>query len=102
MEGPFYGAERMRLSRPHLKAFVYRTTMKTGPRRLTRDIRIVQSLLVESGRAAWLGDGRPSPDAPPLRDLERAVARVRGLFEPAVTSQGVGAGATQPGGAFAR
>ncbi len=92
------GADRLRLTRPHVKALVYRTTMKTGPRRLTRDIRIVQSLLVESGRAAWLGDGRPSPDAPPLQDLERAVERVRELFEPA----GLGPGATPPGGAFAR
>lgn len=91
-------AERLRLSRSHVKAFVYRTTMKTGPRRLTRDIRIVQSLLVESGRAAWLGDGRPSPEAPPLLDLERAVERVHALFEPAVA----GANARRPGGAFAR
>jgi mitochondrial fission protein ELM1 len=64
----------------HRKAFVYRQTMLYGPRRLTRDIRIVQRRLVESGRAAWLGEGDPAGAPPPLRDLERAVARVRALF----------------------
>jgi hypothetical protein len=64
----------------HRKAFVYRQTMRYGPRRLTRDIRIVQQRLVASGRAAWLGEGHPVGAPPPLRDLERAVARVRALF----------------------
>jgi uncharacterized protein len=68
------------LSLAYLKAFVYRQTMKLGPTRLTRDIRIVQRRLVESGRAAWLGDGEPSPNAPPLVDVERAAERVRALL----------------------
>jgi mitochondrial fission protein ELM1 len=72
------------LDRQHAKAFVYRQTMYYGPRRLTRDIRIVQRLLVETGRAAWLGEGRPASSPPPLRDVERAAARVRALFEPVV------------------
>ena len=54
--------------------------MRYGPRRLTRDIRIVQQRLVESGRACWLGDEPRGGASPPLRDLERAVARVRALF----------------------
>jgi mitochondrial fission protein ELM1 len=70
-------------NRDHWGALVYRTTMRYGPRRLTRDIRIVQQRLVDSGRAVWLGEGEPAADPPPLRDLERAVARVRGLFQPA-------------------
>jgi mitochondrial fission protein ELM1 len=68
-------------NRAHLKAFVYRQTMRHGPQRLTRDIRIVQQRLVDSGRAAWLGDGEPAGSPPPLRDLERAATRVRALFD---------------------
>ena len=73
---------RERLSRTHLKAFVYRQTMHSGPTRWTRDIRIIQRRLVETGRAAWLGEGDPGGAPPPLEDVERAVARVRSLFEP--------------------
>lgn len=72
------------LDRAHLNAVIYRIGMRWGPTRWTRDIRIVQRLLVESGRAAWLGEGVPAALPPPLRDLERAAARVRALFEPVV------------------
>ena len=72
-----------KLSRWHLKAHIYRLTMRLGPQRLTRDIRIVQRLLIDSHRAVWLGDGHPETNPPPLEDLSRAVARVRALFEPA-------------------
>jgi hypothetical protein len=76
------GDGRLRLfNRWHLKAHVYRLTMRLGPRRLTRDIRIVQRLLVDSGRAVWLGDGRPTTNSRPLDDMERAVTRVRRLFD---------------------
>lgn len=68
------------VSLAHLQAFIYRQTMKVGPTRLTRDIRIVQQRLVESGRAAWLGEGEPSGNPPPLEDVARAAARVRALF----------------------
>jgi mitochondrial fission protein ELM1 len=68
-------------SRRYLRALVYRTGMKVGPIRGTRDIRIVQQRLIDSGRAAWLGEGKAPENPPPLRDLERAVARVRKLFE---------------------
>lgn len=72
------------LDRAHLNAVIYRIGMRWGPTRWTRDIRIVQKLLVDSGRAAWLGDGAPAALPPPLRDVERAAARVRALFEPVV------------------
>ena len=76
------------LNRWHLKAHVYRLTMRLGPQRLTRDIRIVQQLLVDTNRAVWLGDGPPSTDSRPLEDVGRAVVRVRQLFEaPAEESQ---------------
>ena len=67
--------------RNHRRAFIYYQTMRHGPKRLTRDIRIVQQRLVESGRASWLGDEPPEGSPPPLRDLDRAVARVRALFD---------------------
>ena len=55
--------------------------MRLGPQRLTRDIRIVQQLLIDSNRAVWLGDGHPSAAPKPLDDMRRAVDRVRQLFE---------------------
>ncbi len=70
-----------RFHRYTMKAFVYRQSMKWGPTRWTRDIRIVQRGLVDSGRAVWLGDGVPKAEAPPLRDVERAVDGVRALFD---------------------
>jgi hypothetical protein len=72
------------LDRAHLRAVIYRIGMRYGPTRWTRDIRLVQKLLIESGRAAWLGDGAPAAFPPPLRDVARAAARVRALFEPVV------------------
>lgn len=75
------GDPKMGLSRWHLKAHVYRLTMRMGPQRLTRDIRIVQQLLIDTKRAAWLGDGHPDPHPEPLRDMDRAVEAVKALFE---------------------
>ena len=65
----------------HVRAFCYRQMMRFGPRRLSRDIRLVHAYLTDLGRAVWLGD--PFPDDRPSSALEcrtRAVARVRGLF----------------------
>ncbi len=73
-------SDAMGINRWHLKAHVYRMTMRLGPQRLTRDIRIVQKLLVETNRAVWLGDGHPSDNPRPLEDISRAVERVRQLF----------------------
>ena len=69
------------LNRWHLKAHIYRLTMRLGPERLTRDIRIVQQLLVDSDRAIWFGDGHPKADSRPLEDMRRAVDRVHQLFD---------------------
>ncbi|MEZ4332362.1 MAG: mitochondrial fission ELM1 family protein [Myxococcota bacterium] len=68
------------LDRWHLKAWIYRLTMRLGPQRLTRDIRIVQQLLIDTDRAVWLGDGHPQSLPRPLDDMPRAVERVRALF----------------------
>jgi mitochondrial fission protein ELM1 len=69
------------LNRWHLKAHVYRLTMRLGPERLTRDIRIVQQLLIDSDRAVWLGEGHPKAESRPLEDMRRAVDRVHQLFD---------------------
>jgi mitochondrial fission protein ELM1 len=82
MADPMNGdAATIGLNRWHLKAHLYRLTMRLGPERLTRDIRIVQQLLVDSGRAIWLGDGHPKANSRPLEDMQRAVGRVRRLFD---------------------
>ena len=81
------------LDRDHLRAFVYRNAMRTGPRRLTRDIRIIHQRMVEKGRAVWLGDRFPAGHTvPPLEDLERAVVGVKALFAENMDSQGSDSG----------
>lgn len=66
----------------NLRALIYRASIHTGPQRLTRDVSIIHRRQVEAGRAVWLGQPWPEdrPPAPPLADLDRAVARVRALF----------------------
>jgi mitochondrial fission protein ELM1 len=70
-----------RLRRLKFQPLVYRIAMVTGPRRLTRDVRIIQQQLIAAGRAVWLGqrfpDGAPPP---PLDDVVRAVTAVKALF----------------------
>ncbi len=78
---------RMGFNRWHLKAHIYRWTMRLGPQRLTRDIRIVQQLLIDTKRAVWLGDGHADPTPMPLEDMNRAVEAVRALFPDAVPGQ---------------
>ncbi|MDW8371434.1 MAG: ELM1/GtrOC1 family putative glycosyltransferase [Geminicoccaceae bacterium] len=67
-----------------LQPIVYRLGMLVGPRRLTRDVTIIHRRQIAAGRAVWLGDPWPPPMPPPgpLRDLERAVAAVKRLFDP--------------------
>src|SRR5699024_1526309 len=55
------------------RAFIYLAGMYLGPKRMTRDIRIIHDYLISSGRAAWLGEGHPSEAPPPLEDISRAV-----------------------------
>lgn len=83
-------ARRRAFDRWHLKAWIYRLTMRLGPQRLTRDIRIVQQLLIDTDRAVWLGDGHPKSLPRPLEDMARAVARVRALFEDEPSSDRAG------------
>ena len=69
-----------RLEFDRMKAFLYRTLMwNFAPRKITRDIRVVHHQLLESGRAAWLGDAEPHGSAP-VDEMARAVTRVRSLM----------------------
>jgi hypothetical protein len=65
-----------------LSGTLYRWLMRWGPKRLSRDIGLVHRRLLERGHAVWLGEDFPEGVPPPLRDLERALARVRALFAP--------------------
>ncbi len=80
-----HGDPKMGFNRWHLKAHVYRWTMRLGPQRLTREIRIVQQLLIDTKRAVWLGDGHPDAAPMPLEDMARAVAAVKALFPDAAS-----------------
>ena len=74
--------------RAHLKSILYRQIMRIGPKRLTRDITIIHRYLIESGRAAWLGDPPPRPyELSPLDSVANAVARVRKLLDLATVDQ---------------
>jgi mitochondrial fission protein ELM1 len=71
-----------RLRRLRWQPLVHRVAMITGPKRLTRDMRAIQDRLIEAGRAVWLGQAfSPGPPPPPLDDLERAIERVKTLFQ---------------------
>jgi len=71
-----------RVQLAHLWAFLYRTMMRFGPERLSRDIRIIHEYLTDTGRAVWLGESFPAErQLPQLDCLGRAVARVRALFD---------------------
>lgn len=62
------------------RAFIYLAGMYLGPKRITRDIRIIHDYLISSGRAVWLGEGHPLEFPPALEDISRAVQRVQALF----------------------
>lgn len=65
-----------------LSALTYSWMMRFAHQRLSRDLRLVHRALLEGGWVVWLGDSlhAPPPSSPPT-DLERAVQRVRALFE---------------------
>lgn len=64
------------------RPLTHRLAMRLGPARMRRDVGNIQRALVASGRAVWLGQSFPrGAEFVPPRDLERASARVRALFE---------------------
>ena len=62
-----------------LNALTYSGLMHWGPRRLSRDIRLVHQRLLDQGRVAWLGEPAATSTAQ-SDDMTRAVARVRTLL----------------------
>jgi mitochondrial fission protein ELM1 len=75
-------AQGRRFEPGHFKAWSYRQMMRIGPQRLSRDIRIIHRELICSGRAVWLGDPFPANGPlPPIDSVDRAVERVRDLFQ---------------------
>ena len=64
-----------------LRALGYKILMNWGPRRLSRDIRLVHDWLTEGGYAVWLAppyqpSSRQAPD-----EMPRSVQRVKALFD---------------------
>ena len=63
-----------------LQGFLYSLLLRVGPRRLGRDIRLVHRKLLAEHRAVWLGEDFPDEVPAPADDVQRALARVRQLF----------------------
>ena len=61
-------------------ALAYRALMRWGWKHLSRDISRVHLQLIRSGKMAWLGDPHPGSQAHQSSDMQRALARVRGLL----------------------
>jgi mitochondrial fission protein ELM1 len=90
MHGPWSAGLKRRawgpwvmLLRQRPRAIVNAIAIALPPVRVNRgrDIRIVQDILIRSGRAVWLGQELSRVRPAPLGDLDRAVARVKGLFQ---------------------
>lgn len=68
----------------HHRVISQRLSPWLAPRRMRRDVGRIQQALVMQGRAVFLGQGWIDPTRRPVlepsRDLERAVTRVRALF----------------------
>ena len=78
--------DRRKIDRDRLRSDFYKIFMSLGPRRFTRDIRLVHHHLLETKRAVWLGEGLAHWQEPaPLDSVRRAVARVQSLFDIPVT-----------------
>jgi mitochondrial fission protein ELM1 len=81
--GGLIGAPTVKWPRLRFRNVIQWLSMRVGPRRMRRDVKAIHRRLIAEGRAVWLGDEFPGPArSPPLRDVERAVQRVRGLFDP--------------------
>ena len=62
-------------------ALTYSWMMRFGHQRLSRDLRLVHQALLEQGQVVWLGDDfDKAPVQPAVSDMQRAVIRVRSLF----------------------
>jgi hypothetical protein len=110
MRGPWSDRARLgawgrwpRLLRQRPRAIVNAVAIALPPVRVNRarDIRIVQDILIRSNRAVWLGEDIASVKPAPLEDLNRAVARVKALFDAAEGQERSGEGASATAAAMA-
>lgn len=63
-----------------VKTELYRLLMRVGPKRLSRDLRLVHERFVGADLAAWLEEGASPASGGHAKDMERAVSRVRELL----------------------
>jgi mitochondrial fission protein ELM1 len=63
-----------------LSALTYSWMMRFGPKRLSRDIRLVHNNLLSEGRVVWLGESFTQRTDTGSADLDHALQRVRALF----------------------
>jgi mitochondrial fission protein ELM1 len=85
MHGPWSTSRRMRLTdwfRQRPSTLVNALFISLSPFKLnrSRDIRIMQDILLRSRRGVWLGEDMTRLRPSPTMDLERAVKRVKALF----------------------
>lgn len=63
-----------------LSALTYSWMMRFGPKRLSRDIRLVHRNLLSRSRVVWLGDAFRHPTDTDTTDMDCALQRVHALF----------------------
>lgn len=77
----FFGEGFKRFEFDHLRNLVYRIAMWKGPKRLTRDLRLVHSRLIAQQRAVWLGEELPEHlEKKPFQDVSQTVSRIKRLM----------------------
>lgn len=64
----------------NLRTELYRMLMLVGPKRLSRDLRLVHEGFIEAGLAHWLEEGATPAEGGEAPDLPRTVARIRDTF----------------------
>jgi mitochondrial fission protein ELM1 len=63
------------------KALTHRLAQRFAPVRMRRDISRLHDVLIDSGRAVWLGLPFPDREPPPLPEVSAAAQRVLALLE---------------------
>lgn len=77
----FYNEAMDNFELDHLRNIIYRLAMWKGPKRLTRDLRLVHQTLIAQQRAVWLGEQFPTQlQQQPFDDVQRTVNRIKRLM----------------------
>ncbi len=78
----FSGFRGYPVGRFRFQSLVQWLSLRIGPKRMRRDVSALHRRLIADKRAVWLGEDFPrGQQPPPLNDIERAVDRVRTLFQ---------------------